>query len=344
MKKSFLKISLVAAVVVGTSAFALENGNGTTNGATNVDGSVITAKVVKAQNPYAADVANHYGIERISEAQVNTALNDYQAVQNALLDKAIDLRFKSEEASSWSLNEKGLKELLKTKAALDGHIAAILKEAMEKDPKAEGMIKAALAKLNIPDVGALKDRIAVLEKKALIGNLEVFQIEQIPNVGFHTVNIGGYDMRCTTESYLTSTPEDESYLVCISANPGTITTDAGQQTQYDLVIGAYHQGDSTINAFKWPAKFTNIDYPLDFMNISNSPNASEAMRAAYQGLKYGGDHQNPKVYSTGATQAELKPVLSAAPKVKAVVTTQAKPTPVVVVNPTTSPVNVKAAK
>jgi hypothetical protein len=345
MRKSFLTIGKItaAAILLGsTSLYALEDQSSDSNGAV-ANGTAIQAKVVEAQNPYAADVANDYGIKRISEFEVNTALNDYQAVQNALLDKAVDLRFKSEEASSWSLNEKGLKELLKTKAALDKHIAAILAEAVEKDPKAEGIVKAALEQLKIPDVGALKDRIAVLEKRANIGSLEIFQVEKIPNEGFHVVNIGGYDMRCTTESFLNSTPEDESYLVCISANPGTIKTDAGQQTLHDVVIGAYHQGDTTISAFKWPAKFTNVDYILDFMNISNDPKASEAMRNAYQGLKYGGPHMNPKVYSTGATAAELKPVLSAAPQVKTS-NTQPKPVPVVVTNSTANPVNVKAAK
>lgn len=210
---------------------------------------------------------------------------------------------------------------------------------MEKDPHAEGIVKAALAELEIPDVGSLKERIAVLEKRANIGNLEVFELDKLPNEGFHTVNIGGYDMRCTTESYLNSTPEDESYLVCISANPGTIKTDAGQQTLHDVVIGAYHQGDSKVTAFKWPAKFTNVDYILDFMNISNDPRASEAMRNAYQGLKYGGDHMNPKIYSTGKTAAELSPVLSAAPAVKTV-NVQKKVIPVVVTNGADNPVPV----
>lgn len=62
MKRSFLQIGVIAAAAIlgTTSAMAIEGDTGS-----SADGS-IQAKVVKAQNPYAADVANYYGVERIS--------------------------------------------------------------------------------------------------------------------------------------------------------------------------------------------------------------------------------------------------------------------------------------
>jgi hypothetical protein len=294
VSKLILSVAALAAITTAT-AFAADDAT-TTVGGVYVPTEIAGINVQpEPDRPYLATASNDLATKLYEPQKVTQALNNVIAAENALNLALKELNHVMDNTDNGSeFKHLGGLVAIMTKNAAESK--TFLDYAQEKDPIAMKELTVQLEKLRSGDLSA---NVARIEKILEIGGFQVFPDQIIKsNGGFATMNLGGFDMRCTTEGYMNSTPVDENYVVCTSAEPGTIKTATGQKTVSDFAVGVYHKTDRTVSMIKWPTKFSNIDYPMDWFNI-NSTNPKT--KVYWQGIKYGGDQMNPKVHSQGET-------------------------------------------
>lgn len=310
--KTLQKISMAAAaavVILTSSAFAGDDETtGTVGNSTNVviDSS---STLVNPTNPRAATITDSFAKSRFSEADVNKQLNLTQEYFNATLVNVDDLQFKQENASSWALDSKGLAEIVSVAGEVNTKMKKIIDLAMEKDPTvADALVKA----LKASGLTSLATDVKRLYNMHGITGISFHEINLLnEDSGFVSTMIEGKKFNCTTEGYMTKTPADESWVVCVTANAGRMNNGSDELT--DLAYGSFLQGDNKVTVQTFPYGLTDPKYVLDMFNISaKNPKTVKY----YNGIMFGGDHVNSKVYGNTATTTDTPVVKTNLPPVK----------------------------
>lgn len=329
MKSTTSKLTLMAAaLVIGSQiATAAPLAGDAPPGYGSISSS--SGQLRETENQYIINMP--FGERRYNSVEVTDQLNVTQVAANNLLFEMANLRHRAENASGWSLTERGLGEMIRVREETNAHFAQVLFMSQEQDPTLDRRLSAWAEEngvLNRTDFGPRLARIETVMGISTFPNLGSFPIPD--NSGLMSVNAGNTAYRCTTEGNLFSTDPDvtENYVVCAAATPG-------HENLYKFAFGIYFKGDASVDLFEWPVLWSNIDYAMSIFNIRHDNHNARY----YNAIRFGGDHWQGKPLSVLPTATNVPVVTTSNPSPRASATPA--PQPVVVVNSDNNPVPVR---